>query len=419
MATMRTHDDTNSAGLMPGERPVPRISIHAFCEYPDTGAALQQASTDRRLSKARLGVQLGGIPAAIAYYSEQVTPNLLIVETKLSGADALAELDRLAQVCDPLTKVVIVGRTNDVRFYRDLMHRGASEYVVAPVEPMHLIEVISDLYATPDAKPVGRMIAFAGARGGAGSSTLAHNVAWCIANELRIQTMVVDFDLPFGTVGLDFNNDPGQGVQDALQAPERLDDVLLERLLAKQGEHLSLFTAPVTLDRDLDSHPEAYEAVLDAARRAVSCIVVDVPHTWDRITRSLLVGADEVVLVATPDLAALRNAKNLVEAVRLARPNDEPPKVVLNQMGVPKRPEILVKDFTDTIGYAPLLTVDFDPATFGLAANNGQMLAELGTKAPAVEAIRALAMHLTGRKPAEHKPATGSLFSTLFGKITS
>ena len=207
---------TEGFGAAPHERPVPRISIHAFCEFPDTGAALQRAGADRRLSKAHLTVQLGGITAAVDHYHGQVTPNLLIVETRLHGQAALDELDRLAEVCDPATKVIVVGRTNDVELYRELMRRGASEYLVAPLSPLQLIEVISGLYLDPGATPIGRVIAFVGARGGVGSSTLAHNVGWCIAEELQINTTIVDFDLPFGTAGLDFNDEAGQGVAEAL-----------------------------------------------------------------------------------------------------------------------------------------------------------------------------------------------------------
>ncbi|HWU56792.1 MAG TPA: hypothetical protein VN175_14875, partial [Rhizomicrobium sp.] len=169
-----------SFGAAPHERPVPRISIHAFCEFPDTGTALEQASADRRLAKAHLTVQLGGIDAAVQHYHGQVTPNLLLVETKLHGAEALAELDRLAEVCDPATKVVVVGRQNDVELYRELMRRGASEYLVAPLSPLQLIEVISGLYLDPSSSPIGRVVAVVGARGGVGSSTLAHNIGWCI-----------------------------------------------------------------------------------------------------------------------------------------------------------------------------------------------------------------------------------------------
>jgi pilus assembly protein CpaE len=264
---MSKQDDDQTFGAAPHERPVPRISIHAFCEFPDTGAALQRAGADRRLSKAHLTVQLGGISAAVDFYHGQVTPNLLVVETRLHGQAALDELDRLAEVCDAATKVVVVGRTNDVELYRELMRRGASEYMVAPLAPLQIIEVISGLYLDPGAHPIGRVVAFIGARGGAGSSTLAHNVGWCIAEELHINTTIVDFDLLFGTLGLDFNDEASQGVADALSAPERLDDVLLDRLLIKRGEHLSLFTAPATLERDYEAIAEAYEAVIDATRQ--------------------------------------------------------------------------------------------------------------------------------------------------------
>src|SRR5471030_1732342 len=191
-------EEGQAFGAAPHERPVPRISIHAFVEFPDTGAALQRAGTDRRLSKAHLTVQLGGIVAAVDHYHGAVTPNLLVVETRLHGQAALDELDRLAHVCDAATKVIVVGRVNDVELYRELMRRGASEYLVAPLNPLHLIEVISGLYLDPDAAPIGRVVAFVGARGGAGSSTLSHNVGWCIAEELSINTTIVDLDLPFG-----------------------------------------------------------------------------------------------------------------------------------------------------------------------------------------------------------------------------
>jgi pilus assembly protein CpaE len=398
---MSKRDESEDAyGAGPQERPVPRISIHAFCEFPDTGAALQRAAADRRLSKAHLTVQLGGIAAAVEFYQGQVTPNLLIVETRLNGQAALDELDRLAEVCDPATKVIVVGRVNDVELYRELMRRGASEYLVAPLSPLQLIEVISGLYLDPHAKPVGRVIAFFGARGGAGSSSIAHNVGWCIAEEFAINTTIVDFDLPFGTTGLDFNDEAGQGVADALSAPERLDDVLLDRLLIKRGEHLSLFTAPAALERDYDTMPEAYEAVVDATRQLTPCVIVDMPHAWTPWVKHCLVAADEIVVVATPDLASLRNAKNLIELLRHARPNDKPPRLVINQAGMPKRPEIPAKDFAETMGLEPAAVLPFDAALFGQAANNGQMLLELQPKAPTSEGIRRLASLVTGRAPA-------------------
>jgi len=406
-----------SFGAAPHERPVPRISIHAFCEFPDTGTALEQAGTDRRLSKAHLTVQLGGIDAAVEHYTGQVTPNLLIVETKLHGAEALAALDRLAEVCDPATKVVVVGRQNDVELYRELMRRGASEYLVAPLAPLQLIEVISGLYLDAGSNPIGRVVAVVGARGGVGSSTLAHNIGWCIAEEMHINTTIIDLDLPFGTVGLDFNDEASQGVVDALSAPERLDDVLLDRLLLKRGEHLSLFTAPATLEREQDSAPEAYEAVVHAVRQAIPCVILDLPHVWQPWVKAALLAADDVVIVATPDLTSLRNAKNIIDLLKTARPNDAPPRLVVNQIGIPKRPEIPTKDFAETMGLDPSALIAFEPQLFGQSANNGQMVIETSPKAPVSEAMRSLCRAITGRtmQGADAKN-TSSIFSFLKGK---
>jgi pilus assembly protein CpaE len=322
---------------------------------------------------------------------------LLIVETRLQGKAALAEIDRLAEVCDPSSKVIVIGRVNDVELYRELMRRGVSEYLVAPLNPLHLIEVISGLYLNPDAPPVGRVVSFMACRGGAGSSTLAHNVGWCIAERMKINTTIVDLDLSFGTVGLNFNEEPGQGIAEALSAPERLDDVLLDRLLLKTSDHLSLFAAPAVMDRTYDADATAFEAVLDAVRHCTPCVVIDIPHQWNAWVRQTLLASDDIVLVATPDLASLRTAKALTDLVRQNRPNDPPPKFVMTQVGMPRRPEIPVKDFAATIGVAPTMVLPFEPQLYGSAANNGQMLMEVQPKSQTADAIMRLAQVVTGR----------------------
>ena len=110
----------------------------------------------------------------------------------------------------------------------------------------------------------------------------------------------------------------------------------------------------------------------------------------------------------------MRNAKNIIELIKNARPNDISPRLVINQANTPKRPEIPSKDFAETMGTDPVAVLPFDPALFGQAANNGQMLIELQPKAAASEAVRRLARAITGRGAAStaEKSAT-SLFSFL------
>ena len=401
-------DATGGFGAASHERPVPRISIDAFCEFPDTLGTLEHAAADRRLSKAHVNVQSGGVPAAVRFFADHPTPNLIIVETRGQGDDVVGELEQLASVCDETTKVIVVGRMNDVHLYRELTRRGVSEYLVAPLNTLQIIETIANLYVTAKAPPIGRVVVFAGARGGVGASTLAHNVGWCIAEGLKIDTAIIDFDLAFGTVGLNFNEDTGQGVADALAAPERLDDVLLDRLLIKSGDRLSLFAAPALLDRDYDIENTAYEAVVDQVRRSIPCVMVDLPHAWTPWARQTLLGADEIVLVATPDLASLRNTKNMLDVIRARRPNDTPPKLVVNQTGMPKRPEIPIKEFAAAVDLQPSLVLPFDPQLFGTAANNGQMIPEVQPAAPTSEGIRKLAGMIT-RRAVTHVSKKGKL----------
>ncbi len=396
-------------------QPVPRIAIHAFCESPETGQLIHNAGSDRRMAKTHLTVELGGLAAAIERFHDATTPELLMVETGMRGRELFSQLEELAMVCDPDTKVVIIGATNDITLYRELIRRGVSEYLVPPMSPLNVIKTISDLFLDPEAPFAGKTMAFIGAKGGVGSSTVAHNVSWQLTEHLRSDAVLVDLDLSFGTAGLDFNQDPAQTIAEALAEPHRLDDALLDRLLVRCSERLSLFSAPATLENDWDFGTEAFDEVLDKVRRQAPFSILDLPHAWTPWVRQTLLSADQVVVTVTPDLACLRNAKNLFDLVRTARPNDEPPKVVVNMAGCPKKPDIPLKDFSDALGAAPILVLPFEPALFGKAANNGQMIAEIDPKSKAADGFAHLAGVLSGRAPSEGKRSK-SLFSNLFSK---
>lgn len=384
-------------------RPVPRIAIHAFCASPETGVVIQRAAADRRLAKAHVTVHMGGLPAAIVQYRNATTPNLVVVEDHSSHEELFANLLKFAEVCDPSTKVMVIGQTNDVGLYRELIKQGVSEYLVSPLTPLQIVAAVSSIYVDPSAPPIGRSIAVVGAKGGAGSSTIAHHIGWCMSEGLEEDVTLIDLDIPFGTAGLDFNQDATQGIADALTSPERLDDVLLDRLLVKCSDHLSLFASPSILDRHIDLDTETYESVLEIVRQMVPTVVLDVPHVWTPWTKHVLFTSDEVVITAMPDLASLRNVKNIIDLVKASRPNDAPPRIVLNQVGVPKKPEIPEKDFSDAIGVEPCLVVPFDPQLFGTAANNGQMVTELPGNSKIKDGLKKLSYDVSGREPPETK----------------
>ncbi len=396
--------------------PVPRITVQAFCETAEVAATIEAASADRRMDKAMLKVQMGGAPAAVEVYRTAPTPNVIVLEFAAGdGPQLLNSLDELAESCDAGTKVIVVSHVNDVLLYRELIRRGVSEYLITPLDTVGFIKGIAELYTAPGAEPLGRTIAVVGTKGGVGASTVAHNIGWAIARGLDVSTVIADLDLGFGTAGLDFNQDPPQGIAEAVFAPDRLDQNFLDRLLSKCSETLSLLAAPATLDRLYDFQETTFDQVIDILRGSVPCIVLDVPHVWTGWSRRVLIGADDIVLVAAPDLANLRNAKSMMDVMRAARPNDRRPKLILNMQGVPKRPEIPAADFAKALDCEPSCIIPFDPQLFGTAANNGQMIAEIQANGKVTESFLHVARTLIGRN--EEKKASRSILGPLVNRL--
>lgn len=396
-----------------GYRAIPAIAAMAFCESERTVSLMEAVASDRRMSQAILQTQQGGLDAAIAYLQENQTPNLLILESSAPNATMIAQIDELASHCDEGVQVMVIGNTNDIGLYRQLMSRGVSEYLVPPVAPVQIVRSISQLFADPDAPFVGKSISVIGAKGGVGASTLAHNLAWALSESAGVNTALIDLDLSFGTTALDFNHENQQTIADALLAPERVDDVVVSKLLAKVTDRLSLFTAPATVSQIMDIPASSYTSIIDTVRRVMPYVVLDMPHAWNEWTYATLLGSDEVILVCQPDLASLRNGKNIIDELKAQRPNDAPPKLVVNMMGVPKRPEIPAKDFAAAIDVEPSIVLPFDPQLFGTASNNGQMISETDASAEASMAVDQLAGALTGRAVVQQQK---SLLKKLLGK---
>lgn len=395
--------------------PLPRVTLQAFCETQEVAASMQAVTADRRMDKVQARIQMGGPAAAVEAFRGAPTPNVIVLETVSEPSALIAHLEALAESCDPGTKVVVIGHVNDIQLYRELIRRGVSDYLVAPFGVLDLLRTLSELYAASGAATLGRTVAIVGAKGGVGASTVAHNVAWAIARNLDASTVIADLDIAFGTAGLDFNQDPPQGIADAVFAPERLDANMLDRLLSRCSENLSLLAAPAMLDRTIDFGEDAFDLLFELLRASVPCIVLDVPHLWTGWAKRALVGADEVAIVAAPELASLRNAKNLVDLLRAARPNDTMPRLILNQVGLPKRPEIEAGEFAKALGIEVMSSIPFDAQLFGTAANNGQMIAEIQSGGKIAEAFVQIATVLTGR--GEQKRGRRSLLEPLVAKL--
>ncbi|MEX0859889.1 MAG: AAA family ATPase [Cucumibacter sp.] len=406
-----------AAELTSGARLVPRITIQAFCQNSQTAQLVESAAQDRRMSKVALTTHNGGVDAAVETYKTNPTPNLVILETTLPPAEIPGALNRLAEVCDANTRVIVIGHVNDVTLYRRLIRSGISEYLVMPTNVATLVVTIADMFVADGAAPIGRTIGFIAAKGGAGSSTIAHNVAWGLAQSIKQDVLILDMDLPFGTAGLNFNQDPPNGIADAVFAQEKVDDTMIDRLMTKAANHINLLTSPGSLERTYDFDERDFEHIVEICQRNVPAVILDVPHSWNRWVRYTLAALDEIVVVAEPDLANLRNAKNLVDTFKAMRPTEADPLLVVNKVGMAKRPEITPREFASSIDCQLIGQFAFDPALFGTAANNGQMIAEVNKGAKVNETFRDVGLRVAGRTGTPAAAAAGKMLPGFLKKL--
>jgi pilus assembly protein CpaE len=384
-----------------------KVGIESFVMTPASRAVIEEIKGDRRLLRSEVAVHDGNLETAFAYFSQNHTPDLIIVEENGNDAALMDGLEKLAEVCAPNTRVIVIGTLNDIRLYRTLLQSGVSEYLVQPVTSKSIIDAIDAIYADPSRQTRARLVAFYGAKGGTGSSTVAHNTAWTIAQMGNQDVTVIDTDLAFGTAALAFNLEPKQTLADALSNPERLDASLIERFLVKYDNKLSLFASPATLRAFSHIETEALDKVLELSRSASDFLIIDMPHVWTPWVQQVLIEADEVVVTATPELACLRDAKSLNDFLSDKRGEDGKLKFVLNHVDPSKKTQLTAKDFQETIGIEPLQVLPSDTALFGQAANNGQMIGEVNKTHKAVEQFRQIAIAIGAHAPVQRSKNKG------------
>lgn len=381
-----------------------RVTIEAFAAEAATRAAFDQAAADSRLSRSRMNVHDGGIAAAIAYFRENPTPQVIFVEETGSDEALMAGLGQLAEVVEPGVKVIVVGALNDVGLYRTLVGQGVSEYLVAPPSAELVVETILGLFSDPAQAPRGRIIAFFGAGGGVGTSTIAHNVAWLLARTYKEPTILADLDFSFGSADLAFNVESKQSAVDVLAQSDRMDDVLFDKCLVSCGDNLKVLANTGSLVAATLPPSEALEKFLDLARGTAGFVVLDLPHLWAEWTLAALEIADEAVIVARPDLTGLRESKNILAALT-ARRAAKPTRLLLNMTGESKKVELSAKDFMEASNVHVVLTVPYACDVFRAAMNDGKMIEETAKAHPASEGLRKVMAAVSGREVKTEKSA--------------
>ena len=382
-------------GAWPCRLSLPRIRVHAFLSDADDIAAASALAADRRAKKATIDVAEGGFDAATERCRAVAPPDIIIVE-HLGDAERLPGLvDALAEHCPHRTRLIVVGDRNDVSLYRDLIRHGVAEYLVRPVTPSALLEAILEaIDETDEAERLGSIFAFVGARGGVGSSTIAQNAAATLSRIAGGPTILIDADIGFGAAAMLFDAQPPFTLADALRERDNLTAPVLERIVHWPSKDFGLLAAPSSAELTAPPEPGRIQHIVEVSRRLGRHVVVDLPTGLAPWSGEVLEVADEIVVVASPDLVSLRNARSLTAMLRQARPHDRPPRIVLSRVR-PRAQTVPRGEFERILG-APVAAEIPESAAAAAAEFDGRTLFEAERRGGAAVAIEALAGLLGG-----------------------
>ncbi len=392
---------------------LPRIRIDTFIKSNELKSAFKRIAGDRRAARAEMLVHEGGFQEAINHFSQRLPPHLFIIEDSGSVEDLERNIDALANRCPPSTKLVIVGSQNDVALYRRLTRLGVSDYLVMPVTSRDILGCILSIFDDTNQNELGTVLAFVGARGGSGSSMVAHNVAALLSTASEATTLLIDADI-FGTASLQFDFTTPQGFVDAVKEGEALDYETLDRLVYWRNKRLGVLAAPNRPDESLTPDIGALRHLIEQARRLAQFVVLDLPHGWSPWIAEALTSSDRIGIVTTPDLPSLRNSRALLDVIQKLRANDRPPEIILNRVPLRGKTPVSSGDYVRILGQKIAINIPIDPA-IPSAEMSGRVLIEGTPESPSAKAIRILTAQMIGRDPVvEIKRTSKSLLERLF-----
>jgi len=348
-------------------------------------------------------VRTGGLPTAHRFLEAGHKAKLILID--LSDAEDPAQaLDDFMQLLPPGTRCLAIGKLNDLGLYRAARSMGAADYLAKPVSSELLKEALAAALKTEvreKAAKDGKTVVFLGSRGGTGSSTLAAATAWCLANDQRQSVALLDLDLHFGTLALSLDLEPGRGLRDALEHPERIDGLLVASAMARQGERLKVLAAEEHLDEPLHFDRAAAAPLLGALRNDFDSLVIDLPRSLDAVSRQVLAIADTPVLVTDLSLAGLRDTVRLMELLKVLGARGTP-LIVANQVGAIHRGEIGQGEFEKGLKAKLDYIVPFDAKAALAMARQGKALPAAAASSKATVELRRFVQRIGGsgtRKP--------------------
>lgn len=384
--------------------------VLAFVTDEATAAVVNQAVPGATVREDGLGGAIGAL-------SQGASAAAVIVDVT-GSEDPVSGLQTLLRIAGARCRIVVIGTVNDITLYRTLREAGAVDYLIKPVQPSVLAAAISRIGEEPVPKPSGdrelRRLFVCGARGGAGATTVAVNMAWHLSRRKNFRIALIDLDLALGTVALALDLEPSHGLRDILDDPDRVDALFVTSAAIRVDDTLSVFAAEEALENAIIASSQTEAALprlFDTLADSTDCIIVDVPRAVAVAQPGIFAHADALVIVAECNLAAARDAARLTALAHDAAP-DCVLTLIANKCGKGKG-EIDKANFARGARLDVQHMLPWDDKAAAAAANAGQPIEQVASSSSLAKAIAAAADALV---PPTASSGTKSLWKRVLGR---
>lgn len=344
---------------------LPASSVAVYSREQDTLEAARALENDWRFARVRIRAEEGDVRAAIEKLREYASPDLIVVQTDVIDAGFTEALAELAGYCDEGTSAIVIGPENDVNLYRRLIDMGVSDYLVRPVDGPALSGIIARTMIEKIGVTGSRLIAFLGAKGGVGASILSEAAACGAADILGQKTALLDAAGGWSTFSVGLGFEPSATLAQAARAAENGDEAGLQRMLFRIGERLSVLATggDTMLDASVDAGQ--LEKLIDMLMVRHPVVIADLSQSPEILKKTVISRANQIVVVATPTLPALRLARGLMAEVRDTRGGSaDGLDLIINMQGLAGSSEVPKADIEKAMECPVSAFLPFDPKAF-------------------------------------------------------
>lgn len=344
---------------------LPKARIAVFSDDDDTLSSVQGLQDDWRFARVEFTVVQGDVEKAIATYQSQSSPDLLIIQTEDINDGFTERLGDLSAHCDEGTAAIIVGPVNDVYLYRQMIEMGVSDYLVKPIRPEVISEVIAKALVSRLGVSDSSLIAFIGAKGGVGTSVLTQISACVSAQVIGQKTILVDAGGAWSSASVGLGFDPSASLKEVVRAVASQNDDNVKRMIQSLDDKLSVLSTGADAMLDSTISAEQGESVLDNLMVKYPTVLVDLSCAEASLRRAVLSRASHVVVVSEPTVTSLRFCRSLLKEISDVRGGkSDAISLVINKVGLSKAHEVAKADIEEALEFKVSSTIDYMPSVF-------------------------------------------------------